>query len=283
MLRNVKSYLRPTQLEDAVALAQSTARSTYIGGGAWTVAQGDPTLEVVIDLRDLHLDNVEATLETISIGAMVTLQTLIDHQDLASLADGVLAQAASLTQSRNLREQGTLGGTLIVAGPADPLTTALLVVDAEMDYADPVLHKAPFTSFVAYRERLIQTRALIAGIRVKRLPSRSGVAFESVGLSPKDKPIVCAAACVVVDEGLPVDLRLSVGGVGERPVRLYKTEHLLKGKLLDQERIAQALVPALAEIEPFEDYRGSAAYRSDMARVLSQRALLRAWERARRG
>ncbi len=282
MLRNVKQYQRPATVDEAVSLVQSNANAVYIGGGAWTVAQGDPQLEMVVDLQEAGLDTLEGNLDGVILGATVTLQQIIDHADAGTLAGGILGTAAGYTQSRNLREQGTLGGALIVAGPADPLTTALLVLDTDIDYADPAVHTAPFTSFVAYRDRLIKTRVLITEVRIKRPPARSSAAFTVVGRSPKDQPIVCAAAYVAVDEGLPAVVRVAVGGANPMPARLHKTEHLLKGQLLGAEKVTQALQPALADLKPIADFRGSADYRLEMAQVLARRAILQAWQQARR-
>lgn len=281
MLRNVKDYRRPETIENAVALVQSLPNATYIGGGAWTVAQGDPTLETVVDLQALGLNIITGTLENVQIGATTSLQAIIDHPDTSTIAHGILAEALGYAQSRNLREQGTLGGALITAGAEDPISTALLVMEANVHYADPSIHTAPFTSFVAFRDRLISTKALITGLTIPHPAARSGAAFTVVGRSPKDKPIVCAAAYVTVEEGLVAQLRLAVAGADQRPVRLHKTEHVLRGQLLDENRINTALTPALAELSPPNDYRGSAEYRLAMARVLCRRAMLKAWKLAR--
>jgi CO/xanthine dehydrogenase FAD-binding subunit len=282
MLRNVKTYEKPTTIDEAVSLVQTKSNATYLAGGAWIVAQGDPTLEVLVDLQKIGLDEIEGDIDGVRIGAMVTLQEIIDDSASAGIADGVLARAASYIQSRNLREQGTLGGTLIVAGPADPLTTVLLVLDTSIYYADPVGHTAPFTSFVAYRDRLVNACALITEVRVERPPARSAAVLEVLGRSPKDKPIVCATAYVEVDEGLATEVRVAVGGVADRPVRLMKAEHLLERKLLDEEKVVQGLEPALEGLEVISDYRGSAEYRREMGKVLARRAILGAWEKARR-
>jgi len=281
MLRNVKDYRRPTSIEEAVALVQSNINAVYLGGGAWTVAQGHPQLEMVVDLQSVGLGQVASDDESVRLGTMVTLQAMMDHPEAGKLADGLLATAAGYTQSRGLREQGTLGGTLIVAGPADPLTTALLVLDAEVKYADTAPHTAPFLSFAAYRDRLVKTRVLLTEVRIKRPPARSAAAFEVVGRSPKDKPIVCAAAYIGVAEGVPSEVRVAGGGADSRPVRLHKTEHLLRGQLINEARIAYALEPALLELHPIEDFRGSAEYRLEMTQVLVRRAVLTAWGRAR--
>ncbi len=283
MLRNVKNYYRPKTVEEAVSLVQSNPNAVYLGGGAWTVAQGDAKLETVVDLQDVGLGGITAEAQTVTLGAMSTLQEIIDHPEAGKLANGVLATAASFTQSRSLREQGTLGGTLIVAGAADPLTTAFLVLDAEVHYADPVAHKVPFVSFVGYRDRLIKTKVLLTQVAVQQLPARSAASFQTVGRSPKDKPIVCAAAYVAVEEGLPAEVRIAVGGADAQPVRLHKAEHLLKGQLLSAKKVEQALAPALAELHPQADFRGSEEYRLEMAKVLARRAVLEAWEQARRG
>lgn len=287
MLRNVRQVFHPTTIEEAVTMAQTNPHACYLGGGAWVVAQGDPQLEAVVDLQGLGLGKIESDIEGVRIGALVTLQQLIDdslgsNPAAGALAGGVLATAAAYTQSRTLREQGTVGGTLIVAGSADPLTTALLVLDADVRYADPILHTAPFTSFVAYRDRLIRTRVLLTELLVKRPPTRSAAAFEGVGRSPKDKPIVCVAAYVAVDEGLPVEVRIAVGGADAHPTRLLKTEHLLKGQLLTASRIESALAPVLTELHPVADFLATAEYRLEMTQVLTRRAVLSAWERARR-
>lgn len=281
MLRNVKDYRRPTSVEEAVALVHSNVNATYIGGGAWTVAQGDPTLEMVVDLQETGLNVLESSDQGLRIGATVTLQAIIDDANAGTFANGILATAAGYTQSRNLREQGTLGGTLIVAGSEDPLTTALLVLDANIHYADPTTHTAPFMSFVAYRNRLIKTNALLTELNIKPPMPRSATAFEVVGRSPKDKPIVCAAAHIAVAEGLASVVRIAVGGADANPTRLHKAEHLLRGQLVTEARIAHAMEPSLAELHPIADFRGSVEYRLEMVKVLVKRAMLGAWAKAR--
>ncbi len=283
MLRNLKTYHRPTDVEEAVALAQSSPASQYLGGGAWLVAQGSPNLETVVDLQNLGLNQIESDMDGARIGATASLQDIIDHPGLRDIANGILAEASEYTQSRTLREQGTLGGTLIVAGSADPLTTALLVLDTEIRYADPATHTAPFISFVAYRDRLVKTRVLLLDVFIKRPPSRSAAAFEVVGRSPKDKPIVCAAAYIAVAEGLCAEIKVAVGGANPKPTRLHKTEHLLKGQLLAPEKVTRALDISISELTPEGDFRGSETYRLEMARVLAQRAISSAWGTARQG
>jgi len=89
MLRNVKQYLRPTTIEEAVTLAQTNPHACYLGGGAWVVAQGDPQLETVVDLQGLGLDKIESDVEGVRLGARVTLQQLLEEAAVSELADGL--------------------------------------------------------------------------------------------------------------------------------------------------------------------------------------------------
>ncbi len=279
MLRGVKHYFRPTTVEEAVKLVRSTPYAVYLGGGAWTVAQGDPTLEAVVDLQALGLDVVAEEADRFIIGAMVTLQGLIDWPALHAFAHGLLPLAAEFTQSRNLREQGTVGGTLMVAGPADPLTTVLLVLDVELHYADPAPQVMAFADFVAQRQALAESKALLTQLVVRRPRLRCGAAFEVVGRSPKDRPIVCAAAYVLAEDGKAMDVRVAVGGADATPVRLEAVEKALSGAPITEAGVVEALRGALPNLHPYDDFRGSAEYRLAMSEVLARRALLTAWER----
>jgi len=73
-----------------------------------------------------------------------------------------------------------------------------------------------------------------------------------------------------------------VGGAHAQPVRLHKTEHLLSGQFPTSDKVTQALAPALADLSPAADFRGSAEYRLSMAGVLARRAIMDAWQAARR-
>ena len=80
MLRNVKTYHKPTTVDEAVMLVQSNPHATYLGGGAWIVAQGDPTLEVLVDLQHVGLGEIA--------GDLIGVEAVID-KDFAS---GLLAK-----------------------------------------------------------------------------------------------------------------------------------------------------------------------------------------------
>ena len=121
-MRNVAEYHRPRHLEEALALLARTDIPTVpIGGGSQLVGSGRRDVQAVVDLRDLGLSYVRREDGVLRVGATTTLQALIDSPESAQAWNGELARIAGLTAARNLREQGTIAGTLVSAESNNPL------------------------------------------------------------------------------------------------------------------------------------------------------------------
>ena len=88
-----------------------------------------------------------------------------------------------------------------------------------------------------------------------------------------------AATLRLAEDGTVADVRIALGSCGPTPVRARSVEAALKAARPDAKRIADAAARVDADIEPFDDVRGSAAYKRDMARVWTQRALTSLVER----
>ena len=111
-----------------------------------------------------------------------------------------------------------------------------------------------------------------------RLPARSSSAFIKLETNANDLAIVNVAVRVTLDEsGSCQEARVVVGGgVAETPVRALASENLLQGERISDELLQRAGVAAQADLQPMSDHRASAAYRSAMAKTLTERALQRA-------
>jgi CO/xanthine dehydrogenase FAD-binding subunit len=238
-------------------------------------------VEAVVDLRDLSLSYVRAQGTTLFIGATTTLQELIDTPEMGTFASGVLAETGRAVTTRNLRNATTIGGAVASADSDDPLLIALMALDAKLTVFAPESRQIPIVGFLAYRERLLTDGALITELRLPLLIGPLGAAYIAVGRTPRDRPIVCAVARMELAAGIASNVRLALGGVGPTPVRAATAEQLLERKSLSQEGIAAAADKAVDGLEPTGDFRGSAEYRLEMARVLARRALAEAGARAR--
>lgn len=281
MLRNLQQYHRPDNLQDAIDLLRQGAPSTQpLAGGTTLLAADQKDVEAVVDLRDLGLSYIRVQGATLHLGATTTLSQLIDASELQTFSSGVLPEAVQAVSGRNQRNAATLGGTIAAGDGQDPLLTTLLALDANLTVYAPQARQMPLPGFLAYRQRLLDSGALISEIRLPLLVGPLGAAYKAVGRTPRDQPIVCAVARLEMAHGIGSNVRLALGGGADLPVRALDAERLLERKELSPQRIHEAAQKASQDLTPPGDFRGSSEYRRAMANVLARRALSQAIARA---
>src|SRR5947208_16251869 len=135
MLLNLLEYHWVENIDEALLLiARTDTKTVPLAGGTYMLGQDDQSIQGVVDLRDLELAYIHEDAKGVHIGAMTTLQMMVDSPVLKDLVTGLLSRAAQASSfSRLIRNSATLGGTLAtgVASQAD-LLTALAVLDAEV-------------------------------------------------------------------------------------------------------------------------------------------------------
>src|SRR5436305_11723538 len=135
MLVNLLECHWAEHIDDALMLlSRPDVKTVAIAGGTYLLGQKDDSIQAVVDLRDLELAYISTDARGVHIGAMTTLQSMVDSPVLKDLAAGLLSRAALASSfSRLIRNSATLGGTLGagIASQAD-LLTALAVMDAEV-------------------------------------------------------------------------------------------------------------------------------------------------------
>ncbi len=294
MLVDLTEYHRPTEMARAASLLARERPVTVPLGGATALCGGAAVgVEAVVDLGGLELDFIRAESDGLSIGAMTTLQDLVENRATRSFRSGVIAASARSSATRGLRNAATVGGTLAAGGLARAdLPVVLLALDARvrvlgLDGQERWLAMAECTDG-------LPARGIIVEVSVPG-PSRSGpgaggaepgapglppppagAAFMRVGRTVSDPSLVHVAAAVdsVPDGGCAV--RLACGGVGWAPVRAVAVEAELRGSDLDDGTVRRALERDLALTPPPSDFRASSTYREAVARVLARRAIRQA-------
>lgn len=277
MLRNLREYHRPKTLAEALALLRRPGLHTVpIGGGTQVLAEGSPAVEAVVDLQDLGLNYIRVEGNLLRIGATTPLQALVETPESAAYGGGILAKAARETAPLPLRNQRTVGGALVGATGEQPLATILIALEAELwVFTEP---ESPRTlrleAFYDYREALRRQGMIVAEVRLPLSAAPMGASFQKVARTPADAPIVGIAVRLFrgVDGGC-YGVRIAVGGVAPRPVRLMEAEQILEGRPPDPERFDLAAKEARARVNPPGDFRGSSEYRREMVEVLLRRAL----------
>jgi len=275
MLPNLRVYHRPTTLDEAVRLIRPPA-VVPLGGGTVLLPARDPAVEEVVDLSGLGLTYIRAGEDGVRIGATTPLQHLLESPPLADLTRSHIGPVLRLTASRNLRGQATVGGTVASGGPENPFLVFLLALDAGLTVYQPEASSLSLAAFLEDRDGLLRRGALIAELSIPNPRASYGLGFAHVGRTPRDRPIVCAAAFLHLDGGVCREVRLALGGVAERPLRARDAEAFLQGRPPTPENIQEAASRAAAPLNPPGDFRGSSEYRRAMAEVLARRALSQA-------
>jgi CO/xanthine dehydrogenase FAD-binding subunit len=304
MLLNLLEYNWAENIDDALMLlSRPDVKTVPLAGGTYLLGHNDDSIQAVVDLRDLELAYVREDAQGIHIGAMTTLQSMVDAPELKSFASGLLAKSAQASSfSRLIRNSATLGGTLGagIASQAD-LLTALEVLDAETlvrsasktqvnlsgGTAEHPGFALPGVTFKGKQERRIPLSALalerrpnelIMEVRIPPLAPMNGASFMRVGRTPTDVALINAAALVEVQDGRYARVRLALGGINMEPVRLHAVEQQLEGKNIPNPDVwAQFVMPvlqsALTDFRPPSDFRASSSYRQVSGGNLALRVL----------
>jgi len=265
-LRELTEYHQPTTLDEALKLLRRTSVTTVpLAGGTSLVSEAAHDVQAVVDLNALGLSFIKTSevsedFGSLTIGATTKLQSLVDHEAVRAYADGMLVTAILDSASRHVREAASLAGSIVAAPGNSPLFTALSALDARL-----IVRAARGTreEEVALPYWAPQPRSLIVRIALPALAESAHAAYEKVARTPADLPIVCVAARATVDQDQLRDIRLALGGAGEKPIVITQPAGSI-------EELAQL---AMATVTPADDYFASADYRRDMIGVLTKRVL----------
>jgi carbon-monoxide dehydrogenase medium subunit len=210
----------------------------------------------------------------VAIGAMTT-HADIEASRLLQQKCPLLPETAGHIGDVQVRNRGTIGGSLVHADPAADYPAAILALDAEIDLAGPRGRRtvAAGDFFVDLLQTAIRPDEILTEIRVPMTPS--SVAYEKT--EQKASGFALAGVAVVMT---PDDLRVGVTGVAARPYRAAAVEQALRGRRQPTpEAIEQAAGHAADRIDPLSDIHASAEFRAHLASVNTRRALLRAVDR----
>ena len=284
MLINLREYHRPKSLQEAGRLlSESNGRLRLLAGGTGVVASGDSAVDGVVDLARLGLDTigVGANGEGLSVGAMVTLQQIVDSVELQHYANGILCHAAlRLSVSRMLRNVATLGGELASGGAFSTLAAVVLALDGQIQIYDSPTGTISTQDFFASRDQQLSVSAIITGLTLPPRRGAGGCDLECLATLRSSVPIFCVATSLRREDGVARGVRVALAGGFAGPRRLSSVEEHLGGVSMHGAylEVLRDLVPPL--LEPPTDIRASAAYRRQVAPVLIRRSLQRSWERA---
>ena len=281
-------YYVPIDMDEALSLlTEHGDDAKLLAGGQSLMPMMNMRLatpQVVVDInRIAGLDGIaQAPNGTITIGAM-TRQRAIERSSTIHQHSPLMADAMPLLGHFQIRNRGTIGGSVVHADPAAELPAVLMALGAEF-----VLHHAerervvPADAFfVTFLTTATEPDELLTEIRLPAWSTEWGWDIQEVSRRQGDFALVGSVAMVQVDDAeMCHDARLVLFGVGETPVRVASAEAKLVGQRLDDTLLQEVAEIVTEALEPEGDIHASAAYRKEVGGVMARRTLQRARLRA---
>ena len=280
-------YHAPASIGEATALLVRLGEDAKILSGGQSLI---PMMKLrlasprhVVDINGIPgLAGIREADGFLRIGAL-TRESELEESDLVRTRCPLLRDTSRVIADPLVRNLATLGGNLAHGDPANDHPAAMLALGAEIVAVGPKGERripigsfftGPFTTALTSDEILVE-------IRVPLPPARSGGAYLKLERKVGDFATAAVAAQVTLGAGGTCD-RVGIGltNVGLTPIKAGEAEAALTGKRPDDATIKRAGELAAAAAQPSEDLRGSVAYKKDLVRVLTARALRQALERA---
>ncbi len=280
-------YRPARSVDEAIALLQQYGDEAKILAGGQSLI---PTLKlrlaqpgVLVDLgRIPGLSYIREENGTVAIGAMTTYTTL-GRSDLLRQHFAIILDALAVLADRQVRNRGTLGGSMAHADPGADLTAVVLALKGNIVAQGPggTRSIAADDFFVDTFATALQPDEIITEIRLPVPPAHTGSAYVKLENKASHYAVVGSAAVITLNaDGACSSASVAITGASTKLTRANTVEAALAGKKLDETTLADAASHAVDGLELVGDIHGSEVYRGQMCTVMTRRAILKAVERA---
>jgi len=274
-------YFAPVELQEALDLLERYGDEAKILAGGQSLM---PLMNLrlarpglIIDINRLSsLDTITATPEGgLTIGAL-TRQRALERSKIVQEQNPILAAAMPLIGHFQIRNRGTIGGSLVHADPAAELPAVSLLLGAEFllrsKSAVRVVPAAEF--FLSYLTTAIRPAELLTEIRLPKWPSGEAWAVQEIARRKGDFALIGVALRAELDAEETIQKAVIVMfGVDSKPLRMERAEAILKGRRISEAFLRELSGVVAEELQPDSDIHASAAYRKEVGGVLVRRAL----------
>ena len=288
MVSSSFQYFAPTSVAEATQLLEQHGDDAKLLAGGHSLI---PLMKlrlsepgVVIDLGRIgDMSYIREEDGGLAIGAMTTYAQL-ESSDLVASRAPVLAEAASQVADPQVRNMGTIGGSLSHADPAGDLPAVAIALGARLITSSTGEHRTLSADdfFVDLLTTALAPNEILNEIAIPALPDRSGSAYAKFANKASHYAIVGVAAVVAVDaNGECSHASIGVTGAGPVAARASEAEAALRGSRLDDAAVSAAAAAAGAGIDFLDDIHASAEYRAHLTSVFAARAIRQAASRTR--
>jgi carbon-monoxide dehydrogenase medium subunit len=270
--------VEPRSLNEACAILANAADAKPVAGGTallTIIKQGLLLPKLLVNLKKIRDASAirHDPVGGLRIGALATISD-IETSPLVRRHYAVLAQACHVVANIRIRNMATLGGNLAHGDYQSDPPTVLAALDARVEIVSASgkreLQLADFQR--GSYETALEAGELISAVLIPPMPEgMQGLYVKFTTGSSAERPCAGVAALANMNDGICRELRLAVGAVSERPVRIATDE--LTNTMLTNESIATLAAVAARSIDPIDDVRGSADYKRHLVGVLVRRTL----------
>lgn len=274
-------------VDEAISLLQQYGDDAKVLAGGHSLV---PTMKLrlaqpehLIDIGKIaELSYIREENGVVAIGALTTY-TKVARSELLRQHFAMLSDAASVIGDQQVRNRGTLGGSIAHSDPAGDMPAIILALKAEI-VAQSATGKRTIAAddfFVDTFETALKPGELLTEIRFAMPAARTGTSYMKLENKASHYAVTgCAAVISLGGDGTCSATSVTITGAGTKTTRASAVEAALVGKKLDETTAAEAASHAAEGLNLIEDIHGSKAYRGQMTTVMAKRAILKAAERA---
>lgn len=280
-------YYSPNTVQEAVALLDKHGYDAKILAGGQSLI---PAMrfrlalpEVLIDINGIQgLEYLKESNGHLAIGAM-TRESTLEESALVQSNYRLLTDATRVIADPLVRNRATVGGNLAHADPANDHPAVMLACDAEIIAIGPggTRSIAADDFFVGLFENALADNEILTEIRVPTPGSGTGETYLKMERKVGDYAVSAVAVRLTMNGDTCTAARIALTNVNPVPMRAKNAELAIIGKVVTEAVVEAAGQAAAAECDPSPDLRGSVAYKRDLTRVLTKRAIGEAITRAK--
>jgi carbon-monoxide dehydrogenase medium subunit len=267
-------YVAPESLDEAIAALREGGEDAKVLAGGHSLLPlmklrlAAPSL--LVDLRRVPgLSGIQREDGTVRIGAMTR------HVDVVNGGLGLPSAAAATIADPQVRNRGTLGGSLAHGDPASDMPAVLLAAEGSVTVRGQAGQRevAAADLFQDYLTTAVGDDEILTEVRI---PALDGYGYGYQKFNRRQEDWAMVAVCAYVKRGADgscEDVRIGLTHMASTPLRATAAESALRGRPLDAQSIAAAAEQAAEGTDPPEDLNATADYKRHLARVLCRRAL----------
>jgi CO/xanthine dehydrogenase FAD-binding subunit len=279
-------YHRPRKIEEALCLLQEFGEeSKVLAGGQSLMPLMNFRLaqpEHLIDINFIEgMDYIRSEKGVCRIGCLARQSRLLDNSIVRERCP-LLTEALTYVGYEQIRNRGTLCGSLAHADPAAELPAVVLALDGYVTVGNSKTTRAIFARdfFKSYLTTSLSNDEMVLEASIPETPTGAGWSFREFARRFGDFAIVGVAVLLVPEQDNISDARIALTGVGDKPWREPGIEQMLVGQKASADLFGKIGGEIAARINPGSDIHASESYRRSLARVLTRRALTDAWGKA---